>query len=154
MSKYFIEYRQSGGYPHNIYLISSKKSGYFSRKLYGDWAFLNGLSAKRNGLMLDLHNVTNTLWDRYDNFNYQVEILNDFINQVITRFSIDKLVICSWVGNVYNSTGLGAAKLLRKTFESLDPSIKEKFVGIVIDTTRFKKKDFMSSIKSNKIMLS
>ena len=85
--------------------------------------------------MLDLHNVTDTLWDRYETFNNQVEILNTFVKKVITKFNLDKLVICSWVGNVYKSIGKSVFQLFQKTIMSLDKEFRSKFVGIVIDNS-------------------
>ena len=147
--KYIIKYYQDGGYPHNIYLVSEKSSGLYYRENYNNWEFLNNLKATNNGLMLDLHNVTDTLWDRSESFDNQVKILVNFIKKVISQFKLDKLVICSWVGNINKSIGRSVYQLFQKTVKHLDKNLKSKFVGIVIDTTEFNKKDFITRISEN-----
>lgn len=147
--KYLIEYYQDGGYPHNIYLVSENSTGLYYRETYNNWTFLDNLKAKNNGLMLDLHNVTDTLWDRHETFNNQVEILNTFVKKVITKFNLDKLVVCSWVGNVNKTIGKSVNQLFQKTIITLDKEFRSKFVGIVIDTTEFKKRDFITRISND-----
>lgn len=135
---------QHGGYPHSLYLISHLKKGFFRRDLYGDWAFMNGLRVrdKSKGLMLDLHNVTDTLWDHDDSQKNKVRILSNFIETTIQKYELEKLVICSWVGNINGSTGQSVVDLLTQTFESLNHEIKERFIGIGVDTKGKSKKNY------------
>ncbi len=139
-----MDFNQIGGYPHSLYLVSNLRKGMYHSELYGDWAFLNGLrcSNRKKGLMLDLHNVTDTLWNSYDPEELQITILRDFIKNTIEKYNLDKLVICSWVGNIERRTGQSVISLLTKTFDQLDKEIQKKFIGIGIDTLGNRKKDY------------
>lgn len=141
---YLIDFNQIGGYKHSMFMISHLRKGIYKRDLYGDWAFLGGLSAsnKDKSLMLDLHNVTDTLWNKEDSDQLKVQILKEFIESSIQKYNLEKLVVCSWVGNIERRMGQSVINLLNNTFELLDQEYKKKFIGMAIDTFGTKKKKF------------